>query len=302
MWKDTDSCGFSIISRLCLFFLLSQDLLCQGTTNLVIGGSFDDIWDHDVIYESLSTGEIYLVYHESFRWIDTCHQFGRGFFRFDTSFQGNAISFGTNLVRKYKGLITGGIATICLRLRDTLRRGRVYRVSFYVKASYSSYYVTKYVGLRFFDTCVPMTAVVYEEFDTSWHLDVGPDTVIGSAEWTKVESEYCARGGERYVVVSIWIPRDKPKVIRLLLSYQKLHGHGVRLGYIKKQFIRRKVLRAITRRNPDYKPLGRGRFLKCMIPSYLLEGRGVKMYWTRKNITYFIDEISIVPIEKSCVR
>ena len=280
--------------------------MSQDSINLVLGGGFDEL-EPSIIYESMSQGTINIVFSEIYQFVDTCMQFTRGFFRYDTSFMDNALSLGSDKFNM-KGLPSGSITMVCVPLSRALQVGRVYRVSYYLKASYISYYLTKYVGLRFFDTCVPMTAIVYEEFDTSWHADVGPDSVVGAEEWIKVEGEYCALGGERYVVASLWVPRDNRKVKELLLKFQRLYGKGYEREYIIEnddkyynKHIRKRLFKEIGVKNPEFKPINKGRFQVCRMPDYITGGEEIYEVIDRINFTYLIDEIKVIPTDKSCM-
>ena len=289
---------YMIVNLLFIFFNLS--LFGQDSTNLVIGGDFDDL-EIGVSYESMSEGEINIVFAERYQDVDTCFQFSRGYFEFDSSFSGNALEVSTVTIAQYKGFTSGSIGIICIPLKEPLRKNFVYKVSYYVKASYISFYLTKYIGIKFFDKCILMTAVVYEEFDTSWHVDVGPDTVIGPEKWVKVEGEYCARGGERYVVVSIWVPEDNSKVISLLKRYEQMHHREGKLGYIRQKLLRKRIMKELTVKNPRYKILQRRRFLRCKIPDYLIDFQEETSYYlARKNILYLVDNISVVFTGRMC--
>ena len=277
----------------------------QDSLNLVVEGDFD--WgfeDPDPGHRQIAG---FLTPHAipgDVLAADTCFMFGRGYFRYDSAFSGVSLFFFLSRIWRCSGVRCGTIVLMCIPLRKALEAGRMYHVSFYVKASYSSYYLTKYVGLRFFRKCREVPGWLFEAYDTSYVADVRADSVIGPERWVKVEGLYCARGGERYVVAGVWLPEDDEKLKRAFVRYQR-RGIEPDLGF-RTRMLRKKVLRRIAVRNRNYKRLGSGSKIWCEFDMTILR-RAVKGEVPliggtihRRILIYFFDDLKVVPTDHRC--
>lgn len=281
--------------------LYSQD----SVRNLVLGGDFEWL-GRTPPYKKMSGMYIRFVYPWDSLEFDTCFMFGGGFFRYDSARSGVALSFFMGKVTRYGKERGEGVVFVCLPLREALAEGRVYRVRFYVKASYSSYYLTEYVGLRFYKECKELPGWLYEALEPWSVADVRADTIIGCRDWELVEGEYCARGGERYVVMGIWLPEDD-RVLRSALIRYQLKGIDMYWGRRTRR-IRRKLFRRMMVRNRMFRAVKRGMQVKCdMNASAYREYygsdpplKGWIMY--KKSVIYFFDDVEVVPTDRRCGR
>ena len=277
----------------------------QDSLNLVIEGDFDWSFEEpDPEHRQIAGFLTPYARPESNIAVDTCFMFGKGYFRYDSALSGTALFFPLSRIWRCGGVRCGTILLMCIPLRESLEAGRVYHVSFYVKASYSSYYLTKYVGLRFFQECREVEGWLFEAYDTSYVADVRADSVIGPERWVKVEGKYCARGRERYVIAGVWLPEDDRKLKMAFVRYQK-KGIDPSLGF-RTRLLRKKVLRRIAVRNRNYKRIGYGTRIRCRINEavfrrFFRRDPPFKGWVDHKKVLlYFFDDLRVVPTGKSC--
>lgn len=95
-------------------------------------------------------------------------------------------------------------------LKEPLKEGQTYYVSSMVKASEFSRYLTENVGMKFYSE-VPKKQDS-KKIDAYSDVQFTPnDEIEASDDWVKIEGEYKAMGGEKYIVIGLFGPANPKK-------------------------------------------------------------------------------------------
>lgn len=95
-------------------------------------------------------------------------------------------------------------------LKKPLEEGESYYVSSMIKASEFSRYLTENIGMKFYEE-VPKKRD-FHKIDAYSDVQFTPnDEIEASDDWVKIEGEYKAKGGEKYIVMGLYGPANPKK-------------------------------------------------------------------------------------------
>lgn len=136
------------------------------------------------------------------------------------------------------------------QLKDTLRKGAVYNVSFWVRvADSASYYFTWKIGASLSKHPIltneqHFNANRYQDLMAPAfipHIERGKGEFITDTNWVKVEGEYVAKGGEKYITIGCFYD-DCPELLEQLDKYykkRKKSGKESKIPFFLKYWLRK---------------------------------------------------------------
>lgn len=144
------------------------------------------------------------------------------------------------------------------QLKDTLRKGVVYNVSFWVRvADSASYYFTWKIGANLSKHPIltneqHFNANRYQDLMAPAfipHIEREKRKFITDTNWVKIEGEYIAKGGEKYITIGCFYD-DCPELLEQIKKYyekRKSKGKETKIPFYKKYWLLKNENVDITR-------------------------------------------------------
>jgi len=139
-------------------------------------------------------------------------------------------------------------------LRAPLERGVKYKFSFYISLSDSSEFCSDHIAVEFSLMPNGITARAPEVLLTARHpVVIRNEEALRSHQWTKIEGEFIARGGEEYMIIGSFRPNMNEKEYRKRLKYPLLNCTNSECAayyYVDEVFVEEMIVEKV---NPRFK-------------------------------------------------